>query len=219
MDSARTNLDDLGRNSSYLILSITFIVLSLAGIFLFFQMRQPKPEVVSTPTPTPEFPTDIPTDIPVDIPTDTPLINQPTPTLTAKASPTVTPTLPPSASPTPTPLVLNFQSDTDKFSVVYQSSRQLYQDTESSGNRYTFYRSDSTITVHAGSSWSWSHPGRTFTSDLLVANQPTFRYDVTAQTIVDLQKDNLLYTIQCYHHAKESVKSECDSFLSSFKLL
>lgn len=212
MDSNRTNLDDLGRNSSYLVLSIAFIILSVAGLILFVQIKKPKTETPPPePTPTPE--------ISAEIPTDTPNLFEPT------LSPVSSPILPPPPTPTkalepsPTPLVLDFQNPVDKFSVVYRSDRQLNQDTEASGNRYTFYRSDSTITVHVGSSWSWSHPGRTFSSEFLVAGQPAFRYDIAAQTIVDVQKDNLLYTIQCIHHANDSIKSECQDFLSNFKFL
>lgn len=121
---------------------------------------------------------------------------------------------------TPTPAFKTFTSPTDNFSVTYSSSRKLYQDTESDKiNRYTFYRNDSNFAIHVGrEAWSWEHPSRDFSGNFLVSGQNTFRFNTTGQTIVDIDKNGLKYTIQCIHHNLPSAITECDSFLKSFKL-
>jgi len=158
-----------------------------------------------------------------------------TPTATPSASPTVTskvtatPTLTPIPTPTPTittittstPTELTFSSSTDGFSIVYSSSRKLYQDKESSGNRYTFYLTSGNFAVHVGlnGQWAWTTPNRDFSGNLVISGQNTYRYDTDAQTIVDIQYNGKNYTLQCVHNGKATLKAECETFLQSFKLL
>jgi len=154
------------------------------------------------------------------------------PTVTPKitATPTLTPTPTPStidnlsstiSAATPTPTELTFSSSTDGFSVVYSSSRKLYQDKESSGNRYTFYLTGGNFAVHVGlnGQWAWTTPNRDFSGNLVISGQNTYRYDTDAQTIVDIQYNGKNYTLQCVHNGKATLKAECETFLQSFKLL
>jgi len=117
------------------------------------------------------------------------------------------------------PSNLLFESPVDGFRAYYQPHRQVYQDKEASGNRYTFYAPQSSITVHIGQSWSWQPPQRQFSSDFLVAGQPTYRYDINQQTIVDFEINGQKFTLQCLHRADPQVKSECFQFFSDFSLL
>jgi hypothetical protein len=160
-----------------------------------------------------------------------------TPTATPSAKITITPTATPSTKikttitltftptlnpiPTATSSILNFKSTTDGFSISYNSGRKLYQDTESSGNRYTFYSSAGNFAVHVTKSgtWAWTNPDRNFNSELIVSGQNTYRYDISTQTIVDLQSSTKNYTIQCVHNDKETLKTECEEFIKSFQLL
>ncbi|MFA6519063.1 MAG: hypothetical protein WCV93_05480 [Candidatus Shapirobacteria bacterium] len=125
-----------------------------------------------------------------------------------------------SAPVVPTPAFKSFTSPTDNFSVTYSSSRKLYQDAENNSiNRYTFYRNDSNFAIHVGrETWAWEHPNRDFSGNFLVSGQNTFRFETAGQTIVDIDKNGLKYTIQCIHGNQSAVISECDSFLKSFKL-
>lgn len=194
------------KNSSYFLLALILIIFSAAGLWYLFRSRsvtpgnedltaEPTPEVTYSPN-TSADPTSIgDNDL---LPSSSPLISQ---------------------APTPTPEFQNFTSSYDKFSVVYSSDRKFYEDKEGSGNRYTFYRKSGNITVHVGPRWTWVHPGRAFNSDFLVSGQPTFRYDIAQQTIVDIQYNDLNYTIQCVHGANETNKAECEEFLKNFKFL
>ncbi|HEX8923235.1 MAG TPA: hypothetical protein VF828_00695 [Patescibacteria group bacterium] len=212
MESNRSNLDDSQQNSSYLILSLVLILLSVLGVVLFLTIHKspPKPSVSVITPPQPSV---------------TPLpslseLNTPSPATSSSVKPVLSPTKIPQLSLTPSPAFINFSSASDKFSVTYSSSRKLYQDKEGTGNRFTFYKADGNIAVHVGPSWSWSHPARTFTTSFLVAGQPTFRYEspsIPAQTLVDISKDGLDYTIQCIHNGQADLKSECEDFMKSFK--
>ena len=160
-----------------------------------------------------------------------------TPTATPSASPTpkvtTTPILTPtpstiddltstiSTTPTPTPTELTFSSSTDGFSIIYNSYRKLYQDKETSGNRYTFYSNSGNFAVHVGlnNQWAWTTPNRNFSGNLVISGQNTYRYDTDAQTIVDIQYNSKNYTLQCIHNGKATLKAECETFLKSFKLL
>ena len=223
------------KNMKFLIPSIVLLILSGLGIFFIFKINNSASTTNSIPTPT-----SIPTQIPTQIPTITV-----TPTATATAKITTTPvatptskiTITPTATPstkiktTPTPTltpvptiisnILNFKTTDDGFSIDYSSSRKLYQDTESSGNRYTFYSSAGNFAVHVAKSgtWTWTNPDRNFSSAFLVSSQNTYRYDISTQTIVDLQSSTKNYTIQCVHNGKESLKTECEEFIKSFQLL
>ncbi|MDD4135750.1 MAG: hypothetical protein PHN66_01620 [Candidatus Shapirobacteria bacterium] len=211
------------KNMKFLIPSIILLILSSLGIFFIFKINNSAPTTNSISTPTP-----IPTKIPTQIPTITT-----TPVATSASKITITPTATPSTkikttpTPTLTPIptiisnILNFKTTDDSFSIDYSSSRKLYQDTESSGNRYTFYTAAGNFAVHVTKSgtWAWTNPDRNFSSTFLVSSQNTYRYDISTQTIVDLQSSTKNYTIQCVHNGKESLKTECEEFIKSFQLL
>lgn len=204
----------------FLILAIIFTILSIAGILLYFNLDRQSTALVAeekTPESTPTM-------------ASQPIIMDMTPSSfpSVKPSPLPTPSLKPTSSSvspttavdnTPTPSVQSFSSEVDKFSVIFKSDRKLYQDTESSGNRYTFYKQSGNFAVHTGTSWSWIHPGRQFNPSVLVASQPSFRYDIATQTIIDIEKGDQKYTLQCIHNGVTSLKSECEEFINSFKLL
>jgi len=227
------------KNIKYLILTIILLILSAFGVFLVFKINSSPlnlflntPEITVTPTPVIEeiIPTEIPKISITPIATVTGKIASPSPT----KKPTITPTAIPTAKLTPTvnPIItpspisspsaqLNFSSSEDSFSVVYNSSRKLYQDKESTGNRYTFYSLSGNFAVHVAPSgtWAWTNTDRNFSSALIVSGQNTYRYDIATQTIVDLQSSTKNYTIQCIHNGKESLKTECEAFIKSFQLL
>ncbi len=216
MNSSRANLNGSVRQTSYLLLSVILIIFSAAGVgaLLFLNSQKPVPTVSAPVSPSPA-----PISTPVSVPTS---VESSASTITAAKKPSPSPLVSPSVSSTPSaspsPTVLNFTSDEDKFSVAYQSSRRLYQDTESVGNRYTFYSSSGNIAVHVGSSWSWTYPDRQFTSSLTISTHPTFVYNITTQKIVDFQVGDRYYTIQCVHHNLDALKTECDQFISDFKI-
>ena len=231
------------KNMKFLIPSIVLLILSGLGIFFIFKINNSTKTAINTTTPTPS-PTSIPTQTPTItvIPTATSSAKITiTPTATPSSKITITPTATPSTKikttitptpkliltptltpiPTTTPSILNFKSTTDGFSISYNSSRKLYRDTESTGNRYTFYSSVGNFAVHVAKSgtWSWTNPDRNFNSDLIVSGQNTYRYDISTQTIIDLQSTTKNYTIQCIHNNKEALKIECEEFIKSFILL
>jgi hypothetical protein len=202
MSSTRANLDDLGHNSTYIVLTVVLIILSIVGVYLFFQLKK----------------TDSFNEIVI------PGVS-PSPTISSQLSPSIEPILSiePTVSPlpqvqTPTPTIKEFTSDADGFNVSYMSDRTLYQDKERSGNRYTFYSPQGNIAVHAGPSWSWIYPDRQFSQSFLVSGYPTFIYDIDTQTIVDFQVGSKLYTIQCVHNGTPGLKAECQQFLQDLKL-
>lgn len=245
MDPTSVNLNPKG-NKIYIILSLVFVILSVLGIVLLFLISktgktenetentvktQSKPVTVET-SPTP-------------IATDSATVS-PSTTLSPKTSPTaspsgtkITPTLKPTiaASPSGTKItptvkptvttssnsdngeIKTFASQEDGFSVEYSSTRSFVQDKEATGNRYTFVSSSGNIAVHVatGDKWAWSNPSREFSNTFLVAGQPTFRYNITTQTIVDFKLNDKNYTIQCVHNNNSDVKAECDSLMKSFK--
>jgi len=231
------------KNTKYLILSIVLLILSGLGIFFIFKINNSPLDLLSS-TETIESvvtPTSIPTQKPTI--TVTPVATSaakitatPTATVSAKtatATPTVkvtatptikiTPTILPTATPSPVSISGSsiFKTSTDAFSVSYSSSRKLYQDTESTGNRYTFYLSSGNFAIHVSPSgtWSWTNPDRNFSSNLIVSGQNTYRYDISTQTIVDLQSSTKNYTIQCVHNGNATLKTECEAFIKSFTLL
>lgn len=115
---------------------------------------------------------------------------------------------------------LVFSSSTDKFEVRYQSYRKLFQDVSSQNHRYVFTEPNSAnFVVHVGQTWSWIHPNRQFGNDFKIADKPTFKYETTSQIVVDLENGGNLYTLQCVHNGNEKLKTECQEFMSSFKLL
>lgn len=112
-----------------------------------------------------------------------------------------------------------FEDKVDGFRVTYENKRQVYQDTEESGNRYTFYHHSGNIAVHVGKKWSWLYPGRTFTTDLMVSGTNSSVYEISNQKIVDFEKNELKYTIQCVHNAKEELRKECEEFVKNFEFI
>ena len=219
------------KNIKYLILSIVLLILSGLGVFFIFKINNSTQTTNSIPTPT-STPTPQPTV--TIIPTITSVATSsakititPTATPSAKTKTTITPTSTPIKTPTVTvtPIatsgLLNFKNADDGFSTSYSSSRKFYQDTESTGNRYTFYSSAGNFAVHVAKSgtWAWTNPDRNFNSDLIVSGKNTYRYDISTQTIVDLQSSTKNYTIQCIHNGKETLKTECEEFIKSFTLL
>jgi hypothetical protein len=223
------------KNSTYLILSIILLILSAIGGYFLFQnfIAANQDSYNSSTIPKIEL---IPTDI-VESSTSAKISLTPTTTATTsalKTTPTVIPTkvptkiltITPTKNPTITPItntnnLKEYSNPTDAFSVFYSTSRQFTQDTEKSGNRYTFSSPVGNFAVHVSPSgtWSWIHSGRQFSTDFTVSGRPTFRYDIASQTIVDLQSSDKNYTLQCVHNGVASVKTECEAFLASFKLL
>lgn len=188
----------ISKNNLYLILAIIFLTVSVIGVYRLYSHLSPATLTDdTTPIPTSSRAYTDQSDYDYD-------------------SPTLAPTSVISMDEVePTPAHLQYTGDT--FKVTYPSYRQLTIENESFGKRYVFYSSKGNITLHAGTSWSWSHPGRTFSTDLTIASQPTFRYDTTTQTIVDFQVDDLKYTIQCVHNANSDLQSECDQFIANFQ--
>jgi cytoskeletal protein RodZ len=225
------------KNSTYIILGLVLLILAGIGGYFLFQVYQtnqststytsettPKIELLPTDSPEEETSEVTPASTSASIITPTTIKT----TITPTKVPTLTPTKVPTKSPTATPTsatssnsLQTFTSDKDGFSIDYSTTRKIYQDTESVGNRYTFYLSSGNFAVHVGlnGQWSWTNPDRQLDENSLVAGQPSFRYDIAAQTIVDVQYNNKNYTIQCVHNGNKTLKAECESFISSFKLL
>ena len=228
------------KNSLYLVLTIIFVILSvIGGYFLYQVVNQRQNSPLTTNSETTPIPTNIPTITLTPIATTSPIASSsvkskltPTPTPTKKiASPTATikptSTLKPTATPKnsepveSTPTLTSYESTEDGFSIDYLSSRKVYPDSESSGRRYTFYLASGNFAVHVGldDQWAWTTSDRNFSGDFLVAGQNTYRYDISTQTIIDLQYNDKNYTIQCVHNGKESLKTECEEFISSFQFI
>jgi len=230
------------KNSTYLILSIVLLILSIFGGYFLFQNFKnttktsynsttvPKIELIPTDSPETEQITAIPT---IESSSSAKITSLPATSSTTKISPTKIPTKIPTKTITPTKSATSsstslkdYSNSADGFSVSYSSFRAFTQDTETSGNRYTFSyfvsKNESynfAIHVSPSGSWAWTHSNRQFSTGFTVSDQPTFRYDIATQTIVDLQSSDKNYTIQCVHNGKESLKAECEAFLASFKLL
>jgi hypothetical protein len=239
------------KNNKYLTLTIIFVILSVVGIILLFQIIKNKslptnettnviPTVTLVPTIAPKIQM-LPEATASSKTASSSSVSAKKITVTPTASPTAkltpTPTASPTAKLTPTPkttvaptvapvsktssTIQTFTNQSDSFSISYKSTRTEYSDKESSGNRYTFINSSGNFAVHVGlnNKWAWINSDRSFTSDLLVSGQNTFRYDISTQTIVDLQSSDKNYTIQCIHNGNATLKAECEDFIKSFKLL
>lgn len=214
------------KNSTYLVLTIILVILSTIGGYFLFKIYQENNIANYSSSSIPKIeliPTDSVQPPEQDASTSSTVIT-PTITTTIIATATATPKLIPTTIPTKpvinTKDAKTYQSEEDGFSVAYNNLRQVHQDTEPSGNRYTFINKAGNFAVHVSPSdkWSWTHPDRQFTTTLLVSGQKTFRYDINAQTIVDLQSSSKNYTLQCIHNGLDSLKTECEAFISSFKL-
>lgn len=230
------------KNIKFLISSIVLLILSGLGVFFIFKVNSsPKTiDLIATPT---SIPTSIPTQIPtIEItpiatssaeiitvtPTATPstktkIIPKVTPKITIIPTIIITPVITPIITPTTIslPSILNYKSENDGFSVNYSSIRKLYQDVEPTGNRYTFYSSNGNFAVHVSPSgtWSWTNSDRNFSQSFIISGQNTYRYDISTQTIVDLQSSSKNYTIQCIHNGNVTLKTECEEFIKSFTFL
>ncbi|MDD4938101.1 MAG: hypothetical protein PHX34_03775 [Candidatus Shapirobacteria bacterium] len=219
------------KNSAYLVLTVILVILSvIGGYFLFKTINgQRDPLSTSQASKIELIPTDsLDSEDLISSNSGQVIESTPIASLTSKVkiTPTITPTKAIISTITPTTssnssTSLTYSSSSDKFSIDYSPTRKLYQDTESSGNRYTFYLSSGNFAVHIGldNQWAWSNSDREFTDDFFVADQPTFRYDTSTQTIVDIQTEDRNYTIQCVHNGQESLKTECEKFIKSFKLI
>lgn len=217
------------KNSLYLVLTIILIILSAIGGYFLFNIYNQRSSSNYTSSTTPKIEL-IPTDSVQNI-TDqdssvsseiiTPTVTKTNPIASATATPKLVLTPSPSISSTTSKDVVLYENKEDGFSVSHTNQRIIHQDSEPSGNRYTFVNKVGNFAVHVSPTgkWSWTHPDRQFTTTLLVSGQKTFRYDITTQTIIDLQSDSKNYTLQCIHNGLESLKTECDQFVSSFKLL
>jgi hypothetical protein len=217
------------KNSLYLVLTIILIILSAIGGYFLFNIYNQRSSSNYTSSTTPKIEL-IPTDSVQNI-TDqdssvsseiiTPTVTKTNPIASATATPKVVLTPSPSISPTTSKDVVLYENKEDGFSVSHTNQRLVHKDSELSGNRYTFVNKAGNFAVHVSPTgkWSWTHPDRQFTTTLLVSGQKTFRYDITTQTIIDLQSDSKNYTLQCIHNGLESLKTECDQFVSSFKIL
>jgi len=219
------------KNSAYLVLTIIFVILSVIGGYFLYQIAtnsKTSPQV-TIPEVTP-IPTNIPTITLVPIASASPTASSSSkvsPTPTKIATPTATPTkkVTPTAIPTknetdkPTSTLITYKSDEDGFTVQHLSTRKVYQDTEDSGQRYTFYLYGGNFAIHVSSNdqWAWVTPDRNFSGNFLVSGQNTYRYDISTQTIVDIQYNGKNYTLQCIHNGKTSLKTECEEFISSFQ--
>jgi hypothetical protein len=223
------------KNITYLILSIILLILSTIGGYFLFQNFQSANQTIYTTKTVPKIeliPTDVvesSTSAKISLTPTTPATTsalKTTPTLIPTKIPTIASTITSTQTPTITSTLdtnnlKEYSSSEDNFSISYSTSRQFTQDTEASGSRYTFSSSVGNFAVHVSQSdtWSWTNSKRQFTSDFIVSGQPTFRYDIASQTIVDLQSSTKNYTLQCVHNSVESVKTECEAFISSFQLL
>lgn len=183
----------------------TLVLLALSGMGVWWLKKDQKPTIVNKIE-----------DVTVKeiVPTESLL---PSPMTEVTPIEKTTPTAKVSLIPTEIPNGI-LRSERDGFEVNYSPDRKLYETKESSGNRYTLYRDDSTITVHAGGKWSWIHPGREFDSNFLVASRPTFVYQTTDQKIVDFETEAKKYTIQCVFGTQSDAITECDQILRDFKL-
>lgn len=155
-------------------------------------------------------------------PTAPPLEPEPTvaPIIETPTSVPAVPTEAPSEVAEPIPDILTYDGADDGFTLSYTSSRKVQKVAEPTGHRVVFYRSDgNNIAIHVGNDWSWIHPGRELQNSYNVSGQPAFRYDITTQTLVDVKYSDMFYTIQCVHSGVESLKTECDQLITSFKFL
>lgn len=218
-------------------------------LFQFYQSSQEEIYTSETTPKIELIPTDSPEETETIVPssaTSSTSVVTPVASVSGKVTPITTKTLTPTKTPTTTPIISStglttYSSAEDNFSVEYSSKRKFSQDNDPTlyddsgdiltnnsikSNRYNFtYIVSKTenynFAVHVTSNdlWAWKNTTRQFDSDSLVAGKPSFRYDIASQTIVDVQSGDKNYTIQCVHNGVASYKTECESFISSFKLL
>jgi hypothetical protein len=240
MDTNRANLDQLQSNTKYIFFTIILVILSILGVFLFYKIkttdnsppRETPPDVLPTivqptpdpgvnyTTPSPEEISQIPPHPTSAPPTEFPAnVSEPTaiPTTPAVNTPAV---IEPTSTPIgPTPAVQTYDGTEDSFTISYSSDRKIIKIKENTGYRITFYRTGSSNAVHVGSDWSWINPGRELKDSYKISGQPAFRYDIAAQTLVDVKYKDKFYTIQCIHNSDDNLKSECEQLITSFNFL
>lgn len=217
----RTNLTTKNSPLKYILGS--FLLLTFSGIGIFYLLNNKKEDKISEKL----EPTIVPTKAVMPTIEISPTIK------VATATATITKTATPSAKITATPTVkiasisatptlaalLTFSNKDDAFSVQYSNQRKEYSDKEDSGNRYTFYNNKGNFAIHVGKSWSWVYSDRNYSNGLLVDGVNTFVYEISNQKIVDFEKGDLKYTIQCVHNGLKELKTECDTFIKSFKFI
>jgi len=218
----RTNLITPNNPVKYILGSILLLALSGVGIFLIAGKTKKEMVEVATPTAIPTVPVIITPTIVIEkteVATETAFLTV-TPTLTATPTATKAITITPTVSVIPTiKLIESYENKVDGFSVRYDSKRKLVVENEEGGKRYVFSSSLGNITVHVGKVWSWKYPGRAYTDKQLIDGTNSSVYDISNQKLVDVEKGELKYTIQCVHNAKEILKTECQKFLEDFKFL
>lgn len=193
----RTNLIVKDNPTKYIVGSIILFIISLGGIY--FLLTETK-------------------EVPIQ---DVKEVEIPTPTIQIVIKPTqaeVLETVEISVTPT-TEQMKTYENKEEGFAVTYDGKRKVVVENEKSGKRYVFSNSMGNITVHVGKTWSWISSGRVFSNDLLVGGEKSFVYEISNQKIVDVEKDENKYTIQCVHNAKIDLKNECDKFLGDFEFI
>jgi len=214
----RTNLNTQESPIKYILGSI--LLLMISGIGIFYLINNKKEDKISEKL----EPTVAPTETVMPTATATATITK---TATPSAKATATPTVKiasvsatPTSATTPTlAAILTFSNKNDGFLVQYSNQRKVYSDTEDSGDRFTFYNTKGNFAIHVGKSWSWVYSDRNYSNGLLVDGVNTFVYEISNQKIVDFEKGDLKYTIQCVHNGIAALKTECDAFIKSFKFI
>lgn len=218
----RTNLITKDNPMKFIVGSVLLLTVSGLGIFWLLQNKK---ETITNSNEVLKIsitPTATITLIPTEIEEKNVATISGTKVSTATATPSliVSPTASIETTVTPTVASIeSFESKDDGFSVKYSSLRKLYQDTEGSGKRYTFYSYSGNIAVHVGNNWSWINPGRNFSDKQLIDGHNSAIYEISNQKLVDIDKDELKYTIQCIHNGKKALKDECEKFLEDFKFI
>lgn len=207
----RTNLIATDNPVKYILGSVLLLGISGIGIFWIFQNKK-TPEVVKAEISV------TPTIIVEKDETASVSALAITPTVALTATLTASKTASISAIPT-LKLIETYQNVDDGFSVRYDGKRKLAVENEASGKRYIFYSYSGNITVHTGNAWSWINSGRTFSETLLVGGEKSYIYEISNQKIVDIEKGNKKYTIQCVHNGQKELKNECQKFLEDFNFI
>lgn len=220
--SDRTNLIAPNKPIKYILGSMILMALSGMGMFWLTEQSKKETEIKENLANLKPTTAVLPEPTVIEISEES---TAATSMLTPKLSITVAPTIATSeaiaspsgkvATPTPKPIE-EFKSIADGFGTKYKGTRKIYEENENSGKRYIFYSYSGNITVHVGKTWSWLNSGRTFSETLLVGGQKTYVYEISNQKIVDLEKGDKKYTIQCVHNAVTELKTECDKFLADF---
>lgn len=188
--------------TKYLLLSVVLFLLSIAGIgILYLRQASPTKEIAvveptfAFPSPTPKMMENI--IIPTNKPTATPI----------------------SPSPTPPPDSQVYENEDYKFRLTYGNNRRVYEEKEGQGLRVTFYSSLGNIAVHMGKDWSWKHPERKFSEEFLVDDEETFIFENEEQKIIDFEKGEYKYSLQCVHHNQNKIKEECEAVVNSWQFM